>query len=151
MNKPKGFTIVIRFFQEINGARIVGRDISYKYGSIHTLGRVLYPVASDSVQVFLDSNPFLSEFAAWYRKYARLPKNDMVTVFAPTNAAFERIAPSIRKNLAKNEVLKARKVPACVGQSIFFLSRSTLDPLPKFSLMDLLRSSLNFLKILHTF
>lgn len=87
----------------------MSRDISYKYGSIHTLGRVLYPVASDSVQIFLDSNPFLSEFASWYRKYARLPKNDMVTVFAPTNAAFERIAPSIRKNLAKNEVLKARK------------------------------------------
>ena len=87
----------------------MGRDISYKYGSIHTLGRVLYPVAADSVQVFLDSNPFLSEFASWYRKYARLPKSDMVTVFAPTNAAFERIAPSIRKNLAKNEVLKARE------------------------------------------
>lgn len=102
----------------MNGAPLQSRDINHKHGSIHTLGRVLWPVAEDSVQLYLDANPFLSQFASWYRNFARVSKNDMVTVFAPTNAAFERVAPSIRKNLAKNDVLKASEYLQAVGGMI---------------------------------
>ncbi|OQR69082.1 embryo cathepsin L-associated protein-like [Tropilaelaps mercedesae] len=62
------------------------------------------------------------KFASWYRMFARVPKHDMVTVFAPTNAAFERIAPSIRKNLAKNDVLKARSVQKHIVPGLWFSS-----------------------------
>ncbi|XP_022663090.1 transforming growth factor-beta-induced protein ig-h3-like [Varroa destructor] len=115
-------SIYINNDRQVNGAPLQSRDINHKHGSIHTLGRVLWPVAEDSVQLYLDANPFLSQFASWYRNFARVSKNDMVTVFAPTNAAFERVAPSIRKNLAKNDVLKARTVQKHIVPGLWFSS-----------------------------
>ncbi|ESP05386.1 hypothetical protein LOTGIDRAFT_208417 [Lottia gigantea] len=96
----------------VNCARILSADNQATNGIIHTVDRIIKPV-TDSIVDIISQNPNLS-----YLKTA-LARADLVkalrgtgqyTLFAPTDAAFEKLEPSIRDRLIKGEKSCLEKV-----------------------------------------
>lgn len=81
----------------VAGARLVQADVTASNGVLHLVDAVLIPPASNLLTM-IENDPRLSIFTKLVKSSGRdvtLASNQNFTVFAPTNAAFERLSPGV--------------------------------------------------------
>ncbi|XP_063399725.1 transforming growth factor-beta-induced protein ig-h3-like [Mytilus trossulus] len=101
----------------VEGSKITKFDLSASNGVVHVINKVMMPPTGDIVDLVLGNND-LSTLLTQVQNAGLVNalKGDALTVFAPTNAAFASLGPSLLAKLASNkdlltEILEYHVVP----------------------------------------